>query len=175
MPSFKYDDTPRKAYEEPGEYLVTVEEAEWKMSSNGNPMIAVKLRTEGGALVFDNLVFTEKSVWKVSGAMAAFYPSKGIKPPKKDENVDYEERQDWLDEHFVGARGFVLLSKGTSTSGKIRNEVDSYLPPKPGAKPMPAATTPPAPARTSAPATKPTPPAKSSFPKTDPDDDEIPF
>lgn len=179
MPSFKYDDTPRKPYEEPGEHHVTVEEAEWKVSSNGNAMIAVKLRTDGGALVFDNLVFSEKAFWKVSSAFAAFFPSKGLAAPKKGEDVDYEERQDWLDDHLLGANGWVLLSKGQSNTGKVRNEVDAYLPPKKGDRPAPAPTTKPAPAAaTSASATKPKEkpaPPKSSFPPKDPDDDDIPF
>jgi hypothetical protein len=170
MPSFKYDDTPRKAYEEPGEYLVTVESAEWKVSPQGNTMIKVTLRTEGGALVFDNLVFSEKSFWKPSQAFACFFPSKGKKLPAKGEDFQYDERQDWLDEYLLGGRGYVLLSQGKTTTGKTRNEVDSYLPPKAG-KPVPTATTPSAPA-TSAPATKPAP---AKFPKAEPDDDEIPF
>lgn len=178
MPSFKYDDTPRKPYEEPGEYLVTVETAEWQLSrSSGNTMIKLKLRTiPGGAVVFDNLVFVEKAFWKVSSAFAAFFPSKGIPAPKKDEEVDYEERQDWLDEHLVGATGWALLSKGVGTTGKIRNEVEAYLVPKKGDKPVSGPTTKPTPAApTSASATKEKTTSTARKFQKDPDDDEIPF
>jgi hypothetical protein len=179
MPSFKYDDTPRKPYEEPGEYQVKVETAEWQTArGSGNTMIKLQLRTiPGGAVVFDNLVFVDKAFWKVSSAFAAFFPSKGIKAPAKDENVDYEERQDWLDEHLVGATGWALLSKGTSTSGKLRNEVEAYLLPKKGDKPVSGPTTKPTPAvatSASATKTKTKEAPKSTFPKSD-DDDEIPF
>jgi hypothetical protein len=175
MPQFKYDDTPRKPYEEPGEYAVTVEHAEWQRSSAGNLMIKIQLRTDAGALVFDNLVFTEKAFWKVSSAFAAFFASKGFPAPKKDDMIDYEERQDWLDDHLIGGRGWVLLSKGTSTTGKLRNEVESYLAPKKADKPVSGPTTKPTPAApTSAATTKTTGKSTTrSFPKDDPDD--VPF
>jgi hypothetical protein len=174
MPSFKYDDTPRKPYEEPGEYQVTVESAEWQISrTSGNNMIKMKLRTiPGGAVVFDNLVMTEAALWKVSSAFAAFYPSKGLPAFKKDDDIDYELRQDWLDDHLVGATGWALLSKGTSTNGRVRNEVEAYLLPKKGDKPVSGPTTKPTPAATtSATATKP----KAAPVKNEKDDDEIPF
>jgi hypothetical protein len=171
MPAFTYRDSEaRKPFEEPGEYLCTIEDFEWKISSTGNDMLVLKLRTSGGALVFDNLVFTEAAFWKIDHALKSFMPSKGLKPPKKGEDFDMNDQ--WVTDNLKGAIGWVLLSKGQTTSGKTRNNVDAYLEPKKGDKPVPSPTTKPAPApATSASATKPKPAPKPA-PK---EDDDIPF
>jgi hypothetical protein len=171
MPSFTYQDSEaRKPFEEPGEYFCTIEDFEWKIASSGNDMLVLKLRTSGGALVFDNLVFTDKAFWKIDHALKAFMPSKGLKPPKKGEDFDMNDQ--WVTDNLKDATGWVLLSKGTTPGGKTRNNVDAYLEPKKGDRPAPAPTTKPAPAApTSASATKPKPVPAS---KPD-DDDEIPF
>jgi hypothetical protein len=170
MPSFTYNDSEaRKPFEEPGEYLCTIEDFEWKISSTGNDMLVLKLRTSGGALVFDNLVFTDKAFWKIDHALKAFMPSLGKRPPKKGEDFDMNDQ--WVTDNLKDATGWVLLSKGTTPSGKTRNNVDAYLEPKKGDRPAPAPTTKPAPAASTSPSatkapTKPAPPD---------DDDEIPF
>lgn len=175
MPSFQYNDSDaRKPFEEPGDYLCTVEDFEFKFAAgSGNEMLVLKLRTSGGALVFDNLVFIEKAQWKIDHALKCFLPSKGHKLPGKGDNFDIDT--DWVNGHLLGATGWVTLSKGTSTSGKMRNNVDAYLDPKKypdrrmadaidkglrkGGQPAPETTTKPAQAApTSAPA-KPAPKA----------------
>lgn len=56
----------------PGTYQATVSKAQVKKSSNGNPMIELTFQVRkdieqphGGQNVFDRLVLTEKSMWKV--------------------------------------------------------------------------------------------------------------
>jgi hypothetical protein len=180
--SYKFKDTPAgKAYEEPGEYQVTVEGIEHKFSSQGDPMILLKLRTSGGALVFDNIgvltddasdyaeeEYDKKWGWKVDPMLACFLVlEKGV-----DITLD---NKDWCSENLLGKTGQVLLAKETNISGKVRNKVESYLRKTKGSQPAsgnpkPAGTSP----TTTTPKvtkqfTKPTPPPHAA------DDDEIPF
>jgi hypothetical protein len=168
MPSFTYQDSEaRKPYEEPGEYHVKIIDFDWKIArSSGNDVLSLKLQTDSGVIIYDNLVFTENAMWKIDHALKCFLPSKGVEAPKKGENFDMNN--DWVHENLHQADGWVSLSKGTSTSGKTRNEVEAYLPPR--KRPVQGSTTKPAaPATTSATTTKPAPA------KPEPDDDEIPF
>jgi hypothetical protein len=175
MPEYTYTDAPpRKPYEEPGEYQVTVEEAKFEYArGSGNEILKLKMVTTSGVFVFDNLVFTEKAWWKIDQFLKAVLPSRGKTPPKKGESFDFNH--DYVTENILGATGWVVLSKGQSTSGKTRNEVDAYLPPKKGDRPAPAPTTKPEQA-TSPSAATPERKSKPAPPKTaEPDDDEIPF
>lgn len=167
MPVYTYrDSAPRKPYEEPGEYKVTVENFEFGIASgSGNAILKLVLRTEAGALVYDNLVFTDKSFWKIDHALKAFLPSKGFTAPGKNESFDLNF--DYAQDRLLGASGWVLLSKSTTPGGKIRNEVESYLPPKNGSPAHGTTTKPAAPG----PATS----ATSATTKPNDDDDEIPF
>jgi hypothetical protein len=69
----------------PGEYTVRVIEAKEDTSKSGNDMLKLKFRviksngTEGPAL-FDNLVFTESSLWKVDQFLDACgqHPGEGV-------------------------------------------------------------------------------------------------
>lgn len=171
--SYKFKDTPeRKPYEEPGEYTVTVEEFEHKYSSRGDPMILLKLRTSGGALVFDNIgvmnedaspeeeeAYDKKWGWKVDPMLASFFNL------KKGDEVALE-RDDWCKKNLIGKSGQVLLAKETTTSGKVRNTVEAYLKPRKGGAPAQGTTT-------KAPAPAPVTSATSAT--TQDDDDEIPF
>ncbi len=178
--SYKYQATPaRKPYEEPGEYAVTIEEFEHKWSTRGEAMILLKLRTSGGALVFDNMgvltedatpeeeaAFVKKWSWKIDPMLACFFTL------EKGDEVALE-KQDWCRENLIGKTGWVLLSKEQTTSGKTRNKVDDYLRPKKNGSPVPGTTTKastPASVASAASAS----PAKKTAPVED-DDDEIPF
>lgn len=174
MPSFQFNDSdPRKPFEEPGEYLCTVEDFEFKYAAgSGNEMLVLKLRTSGGALVYDNLIFIPSAWWKIDHALKCFLPSRGHKPPGKGDLVEIDN--DWVEEHLKGATGWVTLNKGQTTTGKTRNDVDAYMIPKKGDKPAPETTTKPAQASaTSAATTKPkNEPAKAA---ANPTADDIPF
>lgn len=165
MPTFTYNDSPeRKLYEEPGEHHLTVDEANFEFArGSGNEILKLKLVTDGGVVVFDNLVFTEKAWWKIDHFFKAFLPSKGRPLPKKGDNIEMDDQ--WVEDNIRGASGYAELSKGTSTSGKIRNEVQRYLAGptrKPGSGKSPAPTTKPATPLTSpeSPTTKETPTTK---------------
>jgi hypothetical protein len=178
--SYKFQDAPaRKPYEEPGEYLVTVEEFEHKFSTRGEPMILLKLRTSGGALVFDNMgvltedadpheeaVFNKKWGWKVDPMVGCFFRL------KKGDEVALE-KEDWCKENLIGKSGWVLLSKEQTNTGKTRNTVDAYLPPKKNGAPVPGTTTK-ASTPVSATSAASASPAKQAAPVED-DDDNIPF
>jgi hypothetical protein len=175
--AYKFNDTPaRKPYEEPGEYKVSIDSFEHKFSSRGDPMILLKLRTDGGALVFDNIgvlpetadeieaeAYREKWGWKVDPMLACFFDL------KKGDDVELAS-VDWCRANLTGKSGQVILAKETGTTGKVRNNVEAYLRAKPGsaARIQKAGS---APATTSAPTTKST----TATAAPEPEDDEIPF
>jgi hypothetical protein len=172
MPTYTFKDSdPRKPFEEPGEYLCTIEDLEFKYAQgSGNEMMVLKLRTSGGAMIYDNLVFIEAASWKIDHALKCFLPSKGKKPPDKDE--EFELDTDYANENLRGATGWVLLSKVSNPqTGKIRNNVEAYLPPKKGGQPAQGTTTKPGPTTPPTSATT----TKTAKPKPEIDDDEIPF
>lgn len=173
MPSYTYKDSQaRKPYEEPGDYLCEIEGFEFKFSSNGNEMLVLKIRTEGGALIYDNLIFVEKAMWKIDHALKSFLPSMGKKPPEKDEN--FEVDNDYVNENLKGATGWVRLIKHTDpTSGKTYNRIDEYLEPPKGGKPAQGTTTKPGP--TSPPTSAKPATSKPKAVKPEEDEDEIPF
>jgi hypothetical protein len=176
MPSFTYKNSQaRKPFEEPGEYFCTVEDFEFKFASSGNEMLVLQLRTKGGALIYDNLVFTENAYWKIDHALNCFLPSKGKKLPPKDE--PFELDNDFANENLKGATGWVLLGKAETPSGKTKNSVEAYLPPRKGGAPAQGTTTKPAPATPPTSTTGKTIPAKTTgkFAPRDDDDDNIPF
>jgi len=65
----------------PGFYVVKIEDAEEKTSSNGNPMIAITYTVlyaadsgtpvQGTYKLWDNLVLTDKALWKVKELFTA--------------------------------------------------------------------------------------------------------
>jgi hypothetical protein len=170
MPTYTFRDSePRKPFEEPGEYLCTVEDFQFKFAAGtGNEMIVLKIRTSGGAMVFDNLVFTDASFWKIDHALKCFLPSKGLKPPAKNASFDLNDQ--YATDNLKGATGWVLLSKQSNPqTGKMRNNVEAYLPPKPkGEQPAQGTTTKPGPTAT------PTSSASKAKAREE-EDDEIPF
>lgn len=173
MPSYTYKDSQaRKPFEEPGDYLCQIEDFEFKFSSNGNEMLVLKIRTQNGALIYDNLIFVDKAMWKIDHALKSFLPSMGKEPPAKDENFEIDE--DYVRENLMGASGLVRLIKHTDpTSGKTYNRVDQYLEPKStGGKPAQGTTTKPGP---TAPPTSAKPAPKVKPQVKEEDDDEIPF
>jgi hypothetical protein len=53
------------SYLQPGEYNFHVVGARGRVSSKENYMIELKLQLDGGSIVYDNLVFTPKSYFKI--------------------------------------------------------------------------------------------------------------
>jgi hypothetical protein len=173
MPHYTSTESTRRI-EEPGEYHVRVEGFKWGIArGTGNPLLTLQLRTDSGAMVFDNLVFTETAFWKIGAAIAAFLPSKGKEVPPTGADVDINN--DWVEENLKDADGWVRISKGTTPTGKPRNEVEFYIPyedKEKGEQPAQVTTTKPTPAATPTSAM----PAKQRAKKqVEEDDDEIPF
>jgi len=104
---------------EPGEYDFEVVDAKERISQSGNEMIELKLRLQGEVHVFDNLVFTEKALWKID----QFLKAVGAHPGEdKDITVEADD--------CLGHRGRCQLKIETYTgrNGEIRkNVVDAYV------------------------------------------------
>lgn len=104
----------------PGEYKFRVVDAKEEQSKAGNPQIKLKLKIllPGGKeahSVFDYLVFTPSSVWKVDAFLKAT-----DQHPGEGQQVDVEAA------NCIGLEGRFRLSEETF-KGKPQNKVESYL------------------------------------------------
>jgi hypothetical protein len=112
---------PQTALLKPGDYAFRVLDAGEKRSQNGNEMIELKLDVyvKGGAdqsIVYDNLVFTEKSAWKIDTFLMAcgMHPGDGA-----DCHI--------LGSELVGWEGHLRLANEKDQNGNLRNKVAAYL------------------------------------------------
>lgn len=107
---------------EPGDHRFKIVNATEKTARNsGNPMIEVESRVinpdgSEGRKIYDNLVFTEKALWKIDQFLAAIgaHPGKG-----KKITLDAE---DLIGREF---RAQVIITK--DNKDRDRNEIESYL------------------------------------------------
>jgi hypothetical protein len=107
---------------EPGDYRFRIVNATQKTARESrNEMIEIEARvinSDGteGRKIYDNLVFTEKALWKVDQFMAAI----GVHPGEGREiTIDAE---DLIGREF---RATVRISK--DNKDRDRNEIDAYL------------------------------------------------
>ena len=125
MPSYKSGQANKRAdYHKEGNYLLAVIGAEEKTSGKGSEMIELKLEVIGpdipegeGAVLFDYLVFTESSAWKIDR-----FRSASGETIVEDEDVEVEAED--------------LIGKSVEASliieeykGKKKNKVADYLGP----------------------------------------------
>lgn len=102
-----------------GEYNFMVVSAEKTFSSNGNPMIKVRLDLQGAdGSVFDNLVISDKMMWK----LVSFFESIGLKKKGEELSLSIGDAAD----KAVGLEGFCKI-KHETYNGEKRAKVDKYL------------------------------------------------
>lgn len=102
-----------------GEYNFMVVSAEKTFSSNGNPMIKVRLDLQGAdGSVFDNLVISDKMMWK----LVTFFESIGLKQKDEELSLSIGDAAD----KAVGLEGFCKI-KHETYNGEKRAKVDKYL------------------------------------------------
>lgn len=104
-----------------GEYLVRIVDAKEKTSSNGNPMIELRVRVvqdgdvKGGG-IFDYLVFSDGAKWKVDAFLQA-----ANKWPGENQPVDIDAAD------LVGLEITAKLRVGKDREGNKKNEVETYV------------------------------------------------
>lgn len=104
-----------------GDYNFMVMSAEKTFSSNGNPMIKVRLDLQGAeGSVFDNLVISDKMMWK----LVTFFESIGLKKKGEELSLSIGDAAD----KAVGLEGFCKI-KHETYNGKVSAKVDKYLVP----------------------------------------------
>lgn len=102
-----------------GEYNFIVVSAEKTFSSNGNPMIKVRLDLQGAdGSVFDNLVISDKMMWK----LISFFESIGLKQKGEELSLSIGDAAD----KAVGLEGSCKI-KHETYNGEKRAKVDKYL------------------------------------------------
>jgi hypothetical protein len=110
-------DAPKRIILKPGEHNFEVVDANEKKSEAGNDYIELKLRVgEEQASVYDNLVFTDAAMWKVSQFLYATGLAKS-----EGESINLVE------EDCLGLTGRCLIKTGKDKNKQDRNEIDSYL------------------------------------------------
>jgi Protein of unknown function (DUF669) len=118
MPSYTQG-TSQEVLPDGSEVAFVVENATEKESSNGNEMIELELRIMNGSvkgpLVYDNLVFTEKSYWKID----SFRESTGEKLIPGQQVV-------FNSDDCIGRRGRVVLTIDVY-QGRSKNKVGEYV------------------------------------------------
>lgn len=130
MPKYTYQDRDNNIMSVPeGDYVFGVAAAEMRLSKQGNDMIELRLRllgpfedgkmAEKGPLVYDYLVFGEKSEWKIDVFLKAIQ-----KAPSKGAEVDITD--DWLKREVTGALGWAHFSL-EEYNGKKNNKVAFYI------------------------------------------------
>jgi len=104
---------------EPGIYPATIKSAEEKVSKNGNDMIDITWELENSLWVYDHLVFTTKTGFKVDTFLKAIG-----KTPPKGVGAEVEIVADEL----VGLRAFIELGiEPAEGPYDERNKVNRYV------------------------------------------------
>lgn len=102
-----------------GEYHFRVKGGEFQLSKAGNEMLVVELHNEEhNATVWDNLVFTEKALWKVDAFLRCVQAQ-----PDKGEEFEFDNE---FVESLIGKTGLVKI-RIDEYEGKKKNKVDSYV------------------------------------------------
>lgn len=102
-----------------GEYNFIVISADKTFSSTGNPMIKVRLDLQGAdGSVFDNLVLTDKAMFKVVN----FLESIGLKKKGEELTMSIGDAVD----KAIGLEGFCKI-KHETYNGKLQAKVDKYI------------------------------------------------
>lgn len=107
---------------DPGDYRFRVVNATEKTArESGNPMIEIEARVlnpdgSEGRKIYDNLVFTEKALWKIDQFMAAIgaHPGEG-----KTINIDAED--------LIGREFRATVGIEKDRKDRDRNVIESYL------------------------------------------------
>ena len=104
-----------------GEYNFIVVGADKTYSSNGNPMIKLRLELQGAdGSVWDNLTITDNMMWRV----VTFLESVGLKKKGKDLDISIGEAVD----KCLGLEGRCKI-KHETYNNKLNAKVDKYLVP----------------------------------------------
>ena len=102
-----------------GEYNFMVMSAEKTYSSNGNPMVKVRLDLQGAdGSVFDNLVLSDSMMWK----LVTFFESIGLKEKGEELKISISDAVD----KCTGLEGRLKV-KHETYNGKLSAKVDKYL------------------------------------------------
>jgi Protein of unknown function (DUF669) len=112
-----------------GEYEVEVISARSQTSRNNNEMIVLKVSVgPGRCIIFDHLVFTDASDWKIAQCLTAV-------------GIELQDGDDIHPRLFEHRRGRALVTV-TMFDGCLQNKIAKWLPPaanSPAAHPSPIA------------------------------------
>jgi hypothetical protein len=102
-----------------GEYELRIHKTDSATSKNGNFMVVLEMREDAKeVVVFDQLVFTEKTGWKIDSFLQCFDIDVA-----EDEEVDFDD--EFLEE-LVGKTGIVRIYI-EDYNGIKKNKVAAYL------------------------------------------------
>jgi len=111
---------------EPGEYYVKAVKYETGFTTNNNDKITIHLQIKEGPITYENIVFTEKAMWKMDLVLKAFTISKKLPLPAEGQNVKIDE--DFMKKYIIGgyAKAMIELHE---YNGKKTNRVSKWVVP----------------------------------------------
>ena len=102
-----------------GDYTMRIKGGEFMLSKAGNEMLVVELHNaEHDSTIWDNLVFTDKALWKIDQFLKAF----GMQPDKGEE---FEFDAEFVT-RLIGKSGLVKV-RVDEWEGKKKNKVEAYI------------------------------------------------
>ena len=102
-----------------GDYTMRIKGGEFMLSKAGKEMLVVELHNaEHDSTIWDNLVFTDKALWKIDQFLKAF----GMQPDKGEE---FEFDAEFVT-RLIGKSGLVKV-RVDEWEGKKKNKVEAYL------------------------------------------------
>jgi hypothetical protein len=102
-----------------GDYTMRIKGGEFMLSKAGNEMLVVELHNaEHDSTIWDNLVFTDKALWKIDQFLKSF----GMQPDKGEE---FEFDAEFVN-RLIGKSGLVKV-RVDEWEGKKKNKVEAYI------------------------------------------------
>lgn len=118
---------------EPGEYFVKAIKYETGFTSNNNDKITIHLQIKEGPIAYENVIFTEKAMWKMDLILKAFTISKKLPLPAEGSAVKIDE--DFMKKYIIGGYASAMIEVH-EYNGKKSNRVASWVIPKELPKPV---------------------------------------
>lgn len=118
---------------EPGEYFVKAIKYETGFTSNNNDKITIHLQIKEGPIAYENVIFTEKAMWKMDLILKAFTISKKLPLPSEGSAVKIDE--DFMKKYIIGGYAKAMIEVH-DYNGKKSNRVSSWVVPKELPKPV---------------------------------------
>lgn len=111
---------------EPGTYAVKAVKFETGFTSNNNDKITLHIQIKEGPIAYENIIFTEKAMWKMDIILKAFSASKKLPLPSAGKSVKIDD--EFMLKYIIGgiAKAEIVVHE---YNGKKSNRVSNWIVP----------------------------------------------